>query len=212
MPSSSIRNGYSLVPCAVPRYLTMRSRRVETWSITRWSSRITQSETYSSSPCRVSVPSPRSPVMTAVTPLSLSQRNRRRSSARRMRVVRQAAEQRLDRVEHDALGADRVDRVAEADEQPLEVVVAGLLDLAALDAHVVDDELLRARPASSRSKPSERTFCGQLLGGLLERHEHAGLVVLASRRAPGTPSPAASCRSRRCRRRASAGRAAGRRR
>ncbi len=52
----------------VPRYLTIRSRRVETWSVTRWSSRITQSETYSSRPCRVSVPSPRSAVMTAVTP------------------------------------------------------------------------------------------------------------------------------------------------
>ncbi len=39
---------------------------------------------YSSRPCRVSLPSPRSPVMTAVTPLSFSQRNRRRSSARRI--------------------------------------------------------------------------------------------------------------------------------
>jgi circadian clock protein KaiC len=29
-PPSSIRKGYSLVPCAVPRYLTMRKRRVET--------------------------------------------------------------------------------------------------------------------------------------------------------------------------------------
>ena len=33
----------------VPRYLTMRMRRVEVCSVTRWSSRITQSETYSSS-------------------------------------------------------------------------------------------------------------------------------------------------------------------
>lgn len=84
MPSLSIRNGYSLVPCVVPRYLTTRSRRVESWSLTRWSSRMTQSETYSSSPCRVSVPSPRSAVMTAVTPRSLSQRNSRRNSERRM--------------------------------------------------------------------------------------------------------------------------------
>ena len=64
MPRSSIRNGYSFVPCRLPRYLTIRSRRVEICSLTRWSSRITQSETYSSRPCRVSVPSPRSPVMT----------------------------------------------------------------------------------------------------------------------------------------------------
>ena len=34
-PVSSIRNGYSLVPWAVPRYFTTRSRRVVTWSATR---------------------------------------------------------------------------------------------------------------------------------------------------------------------------------
>ena len=50
--------------------------------MTRWSSRITQSETYSSSPCRVRAPTPRSAVTTAVTRRAFSQRNRRRSSAR----------------------------------------------------------------------------------------------------------------------------------
>ena len=189
-----------------PRYLTTRRRRVETCSVTRWSSRITQSETYSSRPCRVSVPSPRSPVMIAVTPLSFSQRNRRRSSARRMRLVREAAEQRLDRVEHDALGADRVDRVAEADEQAFEVVLARLLDLAALDVHVVDQRASSARRACRGRSRASATFCGQLLGGLLERHEHAGLAELRWRRAPGTPWRTASCRSRRRRRPASAGR------
>ena len=45
----------------------------------------TQSETYSSRPWRVSEPvPPRSPVITAVTPRSLSQPKRRRSSARRI--------------------------------------------------------------------------------------------------------------------------------
>ena len=62
----------------------MRSRRVETCSFTRWSSRITQSDTYSSSPWRVSCPSPRSPVITTDTPRSLRKRNSRRSSARRI--------------------------------------------------------------------------------------------------------------------------------
>ena len=54
--------------------------------LTRWSSTITQSETYSSRPWRVSASGslPRSPVTTAVTPLALSQPNRRRSSARRI--------------------------------------------------------------------------------------------------------------------------------
>ena len=84
MPRPSIRNGYSFVPWAEPRYFTTRRRRVVTWSCTRLSSRITQSETYSSIPYRVSCPSPRSPVMMAVTPRSFSQPNRRRSSARKI--------------------------------------------------------------------------------------------------------------------------------
>ncbi len=82
MPDSPIRNGYSLVPCSDPRYLRIRRRLVEVCAVTRWSSTMTQSETYSSMPERVSLPSPRSPVITAVTPRSFSQPNRRRSSAR----------------------------------------------------------------------------------------------------------------------------------
>ena len=84
MPSSPMRKGNSLVPCSAPRYFTTRRCRVAIWSLTRWSSRMTQSETYSSSPWRVSCSRPRSAVMTAVTPLSLSQRKSRRNSARRM--------------------------------------------------------------------------------------------------------------------------------
>jgi hypothetical protein len=49
-PFSPIRKGYSFVPCSVPRYFRMRSRRVEVCWMTRWSSTITQSETYSSMP------------------------------------------------------------------------------------------------------------------------------------------------------------------
>src|ERR1700755_71936 len=33
-PASSIWNGYSLVPCADPRYLMTRRRRVATWATT----------------------------------------------------------------------------------------------------------------------------------------------------------------------------------
>ena len=73
------------------------------------------------------------------------------------RVVGQAGKQRFDRVEHDPLGADRVDGVAEANEQPLEVILAGFLDLAALDADVIDGELVSAT-SRPRSKPSEATF------------------------------------------------------
>ena len=127
-------------------------------------------------------------------------------------VVRQAGEQRLDRVEHDALGADRVDRMAEADEEALEVVLAGLLDLAALDADEVERELLLPLPACrGRSRASARSSASSV-GALLERHEDAGLAELRWRRARGTRRRAWSCRSRRRRTPASAGRAAGRRR
>ena len=83
-PLLSIMNGVSSALWLDPRYFTIRSRRVEISFSTRWSSRITQSDTYSSSPWRVRVPSPRSAVITAVTSRSFNQVNRRRSSDRRL--------------------------------------------------------------------------------------------------------------------------------
>ncbi len=62
---------------------------------------MTQSETYSSRPCRVSVFTPRSPVMIAVIPRSLSQANSRRSSARSTPVLVESGKERLDRVQDD---------------------------------------------------------------------------------------------------------------
>ena len=124
--------------------------------------------------------------------------------------VRQAAEQRLDRVQHDPLRPDGVDRVTQADEQSFEVVLAGLLDLAPLDAHEVHDELLLLDQLVE-VEAERANVLRQFFGGFLEGHEHARLVRTAWLPAPGTPSPAASCRSRRCRRRAWADRAADRR-
>ena len=57
-------------------------------------------------------------------------------------LVFQAAEKRLDGVDNDAFGADRVDGKAEADEKTFEIVFASLGDLGALDLDVVDGELL----------------------------------------------------------------------
>ena len=92
-------------------------------------------------------------------------------------VVREPAEQGLDRVEHHALRADRVDRMARSDEQALEVVFAALLDLRALDADVVDHQLvLTDQPLEIEAQ--RRHVRRQLPGGLLEAHEHARLVVL----------------------------------
>ncbi len=72
--------------------------------------------------------------------------------------IAQAAKERFDGVQDHALRPDRVDRTPQPDEKPFEVVFARLLDLAPLDAHVVDRQFLPATIAS-RSKPSERTFC-----------------------------------------------------
>ena len=145
--------------------------------MTRWSRTITQSDTYSSSPCRVSVPSPRSAVMTAVTPLSLSQRNRRRSSARRIAWFEKPAEQRLDRVQNHALGSDGVDGVAQPDEEPAQIELAVLVDLAAIDLDVIERDLLACHQAVEIE--TQRTdVIRQLFAGLLERQEDSRLAVL----------------------------------
>ena len=92
-------------------------------------------------------------------------------------VVLQAGKQRLDGVEDDALGAHRPNRVVEPDEQPFEVMLARFLDLAAFHAHVVDRELLRLDQLRE-VEPERRDVAGNLLGVLLERHEHAGFVEM----------------------------------
>ena len=158
MPRSSMMNGYSLVPwvdAAVLDDAQAAGRDLLDHAMVQQDHAV--GDVLLEAVAGQSVPSPRSPVMTAVTPLSLSQRNSRRSSARRMASLDQAGEQRLDGVQDDALRADRVDGVAQADEQALEVVFAGLLDLAALDADVIEASFLSAT-RSSRSKPSDRTF------------------------------------------------------
>src|SRR5262245_29732451 len=140
-PPSSIRKGYSFVPWLDPRYLTTRRRRVATCSSTRWSRAITQSETYSSRPCRVS-------------PLASFGRDKSRDAlvlepaeqaaelGPQDGLVGQAAEQRFQRVQHDPLGPDGVDGQPQPDEEGLQVVLAGLFNLAALDVDVVEGQLL----------------------------------------------------------------------
>ena len=69
------------------------------------------------------------------------------------------------------------DRVLEPNEQAFEVIFAGLLDLGALDVHVIDEELLlgdEAREIESERGHVRRDF----LRGLLEEDGHPGLVVL----------------------------------
>ena len=92
-------------------------------------------------------------------------------------VIWQSGEQRLDRVEHDAFRADGIDGVAETDEEPFEIVLAGLLDLAAFDMDVIEqDHFLRGELVQIEA---ERADVGCEFGGVfLEHHEHARLAEL----------------------------------
>ena len=97
------------------------------------------------------------------------------------RLVGQRPEQRLDRVQHHALGADRGDHVAEADEQRLEVILAGLGQLGAVDANVLDPQ--QAALGEAGQIPTERGgVLVQLELGLLEADEYPWLPELGRAR------------------------------
>src|SRR4030095_10770309 len=93
------------------------------------------------------------------------------------RSVVQAAKEGLDRVQHNTLGTDRINGVAQADEEPFEIVLAGLLDLAGLDIDVIDQEFVLADQllqvdAEGADVP------GQVTGRLLKGHEDTVLTEL----------------------------------
>jgi hypothetical protein len=93
------------------------------------------------------------------------------------RLVGEAGEERLNGVQHDPLRADAVDRCAQPDEEAFEIILSGLVDLAPLHAHMVDRQL--PGPEQPGDVEAQRGDVGaQLLGGLLEAHEHTGLVEL----------------------------------
>ena len=128
---------------------------------------MTQSETYSSNPCRVRVPSPRSPVMTAVTPLLLHPFEEPPQFRAKNADVRESTEQRLQRIQHDTLRADGVDGDAQSDKQPLEVEVAGFLDFAAHDRYVVDQQFF-ARAERFEIESHRSDVLSQVVGALFE--------------------------------------------
>ena len=113
----------------------------------------------------------------AVTPLRLQPAKQPGQLGAHHEPVGQSGEEQLDGVQDDALGADRVDRVTQPDEQPLEIVFAGLRQLGALEAHVIEQQ----PPPGAQALQVEAERPGvlhEVVGGLLERHEDAGLVVL----------------------------------
>ena len=97
------------------------------------------------------------------------------------RLVGQGAEQQLDGVEHDPLGADLGDRAGQPDEEPLEVEAAGLHELGRVEVDRVDEQRAVSLHALE-VEPEAGDVDREVGGGLLEGDHHARLAVVA-----GTP-------------------------
>lgn len=91
--------------------------------------------------------------------------------------VLETAEQRLDGVEHNALGANGVDGVTQTDEQAFEIVLAGFFYFAAVYVHVVDDHQLLVDERLKVEIQRADVF-HQVLRAFFKAHEHTGLAVL----------------------------------
>ena len=98
------------------------------------------------------------------------------------RLIGQPGEKRFDRVEHDALRLDGIDRVAKPDEEAFEIVFARLLEFAALDVDVIEQQLLARRPAPSDRIPARR-----------HSRSVPRLVSSNAMKTPGSPYSMAPC-------------------
>ena len=93
------------------------------------------------------------------------------------RMIGQPGEERLDGVEHHAFGTDGIDGEAEADEQPLQIILAGLLDLAALNADMLEHEFFLGDELV-QVEAERADVGGEFRGVFFEHHEHARLAEL----------------------------------
>ncbi len=91
--------------------------------------------------------------------------------------IGQGGKERLEGIEHHPFGADGVDGIAKSDEKSLQVVFAGLLDLAADDAHMVDGQPLFG-DQRRHVKTQGVDVLGELFGALLEGDENAVFAIL----------------------------------
>ena len=109
--------------------------------------------------------------------------------------VGEAGEQRLDRIQHYSLRADRLDRVLEPDEQPLEVVLAGLGNFVRVDMNVIDRQLALA-DKFIEIEIKRSGVDDQLVFGFLEGDENARFPIVADavdEKFDGEHGLAASC-------------------
>ncbi len=92
-------------------------------------------------------------------------------------VVLEGREEDLDGVDRDPFRPDGVDGEAEPEEEPLEVEVAGLVNLAMVEMEVVDHELLlRDQPLEVETDRPE--VLDEVRFRLFEREKYAGLTEL----------------------------------
>lgn len=92
-------------------------------------------------------------------------------------MIGQPGEERLDGIEHHTFGSDGIDGVAEADEQPLQIILAGLLDLAALNVDMLEHEFFLGDELV-QVEAERADIGGEFRGVFLEHHEHARFVKL----------------------------------
>ena len=92
--------------------------------------------------------------------------------------VGKGGEQALDRVEHDALGAYRIDCQLKPQEKAFEVVIADLGELGRIDGDVFEGELVLFHEFAD-VEAERGDVCRNVYRTLLEGHEHAGLVQVA---------------------------------
>ena len=83
------------------------------------------------------------------------------------RRIREAAEERFQCIEHDALGTDCVDRVLQPDKQRLEIVFTRLVDFTSHHTHFVDEDLL-ARLQRLQIEAHRGDVLDEIVGGFLE--------------------------------------------
>ena len=91
-------------------------------------------------------------------------------------LILQSGKQIFDGVENHALRANGVDGGAQPDEEAFQIVVAGFVNLAALDADEINDQLLFVRQFI-QVETERANILRELGAGLLECHENAGFVV-----------------------------------
>src|SRR5205085_1833831 len=92
-------------------------------------------------------------------------------------LILQSGKQIFDGVEHHTFCTNRIDCGTQPYEEALEIVITGFVDLATLNADIIDQELLFFRQLLQIE--TERAYVLRQLGSrLFERHEDAGLVVL----------------------------------